>query len=158
MPSAYKHKRIFTLLNSLKANIRMHGVTTKICIYISSKWKRKWRVQINSQQGPWCMLQRKIFINPHYTTPIWIVKWKNVPAWEFKQRTLTIVKSKQESFLLIIFRIFGYGRELCCTLEFIQTLYVQNDKEKVVNFYNLVFPGEAKMGLGFISFRAPSIH
>ncbi len=89
--SAYKHKRIFTLLNSLKANIRMHGVTTKICINISLKRKRKWRVQINSQQGPRCMLQRKIFINPHDTTPIWIVKWKNVPAWEFKQRTLTVV-------------------------------------------------------------------
>ncbi len=60
--------------------------------------------------------------------------------------------------MLVIFRIFGYGRELFCTFEFIQTLYAQNDKEKVVNFYNLVFPGEAKMGLGFISFRAPSLH
>ncbi len=37
----------------------------------------------------------------------------------------------------------------------IQTLHAQNDKENCVDFYNLVFPGEAKMCLGFMSFCAP---
>ncbi len=45
---------------------------------------------------------------------------------------------------------------LCYTLELIQTLYGQNDKEKRVDFYNSVFPGEVKMCLGFMSFRALS--
>ncbi len=45
---------------------------------------------------------------------------------------------------------------MCFALELIQTLYAQNDKEKGVNFYNAGFPGEAKMCLGFMSFRAPS--
>ncbi len=45
---------------------------------------------------------------------------------------------------------------LCYTLELIQTLYGQNDKENCVDFYNSVFPGEAKMCLGLMSFRAPS--
>ncbi len=31
-----------------------------------------------------------------------------------------------------------------------------NDKENGVDFYNSVFPGEAKMCFGFMSFRAPS--
>ncbi len=35
-------------------------------------------------------------------------------------------------------------------------MYVQNDKENGVDFYNSVFPGEAKMCLGLMSFRAPS--
>ncbi len=48
------------------------------------------------------------------------------------------------------------GRELCFTLELIQTLHAQNDKENGVCFYKSVFPGEAKMCLGFMSFRAPS--
>ncbi len=37
-----------------------------------------------------------------------------------------------------------------------ETLFAQNDQENGVDFYNLVFPGEAKMCLGFMSFRAPS--
>ncbi len=45
---------------------------------------------------------------------------------------------------------------MCYTLELIQTLYAQHDKENAVNFYNLVFPGEAKMCFGFMSFRALS--
>ncbi len=47
-------------------------------------------------------------------------------------------------------------RELCFTLELIQTLYAQKDKENGSDFYNAVFPGELKMCLGFMSFRAPS--
>ncbi len=46
--------------------------------------------------------------------------------------------------------------ELCFTLELMQTLHAQNDKENGVDFYNSVFPGEAKMCLGFMSFYAPS--
>ncbi len=42
-------------------------------------------------------------------------------------------------------------------LELIETLFAQNDQENCVDFYNLVFPGEAKMCLGFMSFRAPSV-
>ncbi len=34
-------------------------------------------------------------------------------------------------------------------------MHAQNDKEDCVEFYNTVFPGEAKMRLGFMSFRAP---
>ncbi len=34
--------------------------------------------------------------------------------------------------------------------------YAQNNKENGVDFYNLVFPGEAKMCFGFMGFRAPS--
>ncbi len=45
---------------------------------------------------------------------------------------------------------------MCFTLELIQTLYAQNDKENGVDFYNSGFPGEAKMCFGFMSFRAPS--
>ncbi len=37
-----------------------------------------------------------------------------------------------------------------------QTLCAQKDKENGVDFYNSVFPGEAKMCLGFMSLRAPS--
>ncbi len=37
-----------------------------------------------------------------------------------------------------------------------QSLHAQNDKENCVDFYNSVFPGEAKMRLGLMSFRAPS--
>ncbi len=48
------------------------------------------------------------------------------------------------------------GRELCFTLEFMQILYAQNDKENGADFYNSGFPGEAKMGLGLMIFRAPS--
>ncbi len=47
------------------------------------------------------------------------------------------------------------GFAMCFTLELIQTLYAQNDKENGVDFYNSVFPEEAKMCLGFMSFRAP---
>ncbi len=46
--------------------------------------------------------------------------------------------------------------ELCFTLESIQTLHAQNDRENCVDFYNSVFPGEVKMCLGFMSFRALS--
>ncbi len=35
-------------------------------------------------------------------------------------------------------------------------MYAKNDKENGVDFYNAVFPGEVKMCLGFMSFRAPS--
>ncbi len=52
--------------------------------------------------------------------------------------------------------LWKYGGELCYTLELIQTLYAQNDKENCVDFYNSVFPGEAKMCLGFMNFHAPS--
>ncbi len=45
---------------------------------------------------------------------------------------------------------------MCFTLELIQTLYSQNDKGNGVDFYNSVFPGEAKMCLGLMRFRAPS--
>ncbi len=45
---------------------------------------------------------------------------------------------------------------LCYTLELIQTVYGQNDKENGVDFYNSVFLGEVKMCLGFMSFRALS--
>ncbi len=44
--------------------------------------------------------------------------------------------------------------ELCFTLELIQTVYAQNDKENGVELYNSVFPGEAKKCFGFMSFRA----
>ncbi len=37
-----------------------------------------------------------------------------------------------------------------------QTLYAQNDKDNCVDFYFSVFPGEAEMCLGFMSFRARS--
>ncbi len=43
---------------------------------------------------------------------------------------------------------------MCFTLELIQTLYAQN--ENGVDFYNSVFPGEAKMCFDFMTFRAPS--
>ncbi len=39
---------------------------------------------------------------------------------------------------------------LCYTLEFLQNVHAQNDKENCVDFYNSVFPGE-----GFMIFRAP---
>ncbi len=45
---------------------------------------------------------------------------------------------------------------LCYTLELIQTLYGQNDKENGVDFFNSVFLGEVKMCFGFMSFRALS--
>ncbi len=45
---------------------------------------------------------------------------------------------------------------MCHTLELIQTLHAQIDKENSVDFYNLVFPGEVKMCLVFMGFRAPS--
>ncbi len=48
-----------------------------------------------------------------------------------------------------------YDRELCYTKELIQTVYAQNDKENGVDFYNSDCPGEAKMSIGFMSFRAP---
>ncbi len=41
------------------------------------------------------------------------------------------------------------------TLGLIQALHVPNDEENYVDFYISVFPGEAKMCLGFMSFRAP---
>ncbi len=40
--------------------------------------------------------------------------------------------------------------------ETLQTLYGENDKENGVDFYNSVFPGEAKMCFVFMSFRATS--
>ncbi len=49
----------------------------------------------------------------------------------------------------------GYGRELCYTLELMQILYAHNDKENGVDFDNSLFPGEAKMCLGLVNFRAP---
>ncbi len=51
--------------------------------------------------------------------------------------------------------IWRYGMELCFTLELIQNLHAQNDKENGVDFYYSVFPGEAKKCLSFMSFRAP---
>ncbi len=45
---------------------------------------------------------------------------------------------------------------MCYTLKLIQSLYAQYDKENAVIFYSFVFPGEAKMCFGFMSFRAPS--
>ncbi len=42
------------------------------------------------------------------------------------------------------------------TVESIPTLHGQNDKENCVDLYNSVSPGEAKMCLGVMSFRAPS--
>ncbi len=42
------------------------------------------------------------------------------------------------------------------TLELIQNLYAQTDKENGVDSYNSVFPGEVKICFGFMSFRAPS--
>ncbi len=44
---------------------------------------------------------------------------------------------------------------MCFTLELIQALHALNDKENCKDFYNSVYPGEAKMCLGFMSFRAP---
>ncbi len=41
--------------------------------------------------------------------------------------------------------LWRYGRELCDALELIQILHAQNDKDNCVDFYNSVFPGEAKM-------------
>ncbi len=46
--------------------------------------------------------------------------------------------------------------ELYYTLELIQIVHAQNDKENGVDFYNSVIPGEVKMCLGFMSFRALS--
>ncbi len=43
--------------------------------------------------------------------------------------------------------LLRYGRELCYTLELMQTLYAQNDKENGVDSYNSAFPGEAKCAL-----------
>ncbi len=40
------------------------------------------------------------------------------------------------------------------TLELTQTLHAQNDKENGLDLHNSVFPGEAKMCLGFMTFRA----
>ncbi len=48
-----------------------------------------------------------------------------------------------------------YARELSYTLELIQTLHAQNDKGNCMDVNNSDFPGEAKMFLGFMSFRAP---
>ncbi len=45
--------------------------------------------------------------------------------------------------------LWRYGRELCYTLELIQILYAENDKENGVDFYNTVFPEEVKI-LGVI--------
>ncbi len=50
--------------------------------------------------------------------------------------------------------LWRYGRELCYTYELILTLYSQNEKENCVDFHNSVFPEEAKMCFGFMSFRA----
>ncbi len=38
---------------------------------------------------------------------------------------------------------------MCHTLELLQTLHAQNDKENSVDFYNSFFPGVVKMCLGF---------
>ncbi len=48
-----------------------------------------------------------------------------------------------------------YGRKPCLTLELIQNLHAQNDTENCVDLYYSFFPGEVKMRLGFMSFRAP---
>ncbi len=42
------------------------------------------------------------------------------------------------------------------TLDLVQTVYAQNDKESKVDFNNSVFLEEAKTCSGFMSFRAPS--
>ncbi len=44
---------------------------------------------------------------------------------------------------------------MCFTFELIQALHALNDKENCKGFYNSVYPGEAKMCLDFMSFRAP---
>ncbi len=49
--------------------------------------------------------------------------------------------------------LWRYGRELCYTLELMQTLYAWHGKENGVDFYNSVFPGEVQMCLVFMSFR-----
>ncbi len=51
--------------------------------------------------------------------------------------------------------LWRYGRELRYILELIQSLHTQNGKGNCVDFYNSVFPGEAKMGLDFMGFRVP---
>ncbi len=43
---------------------------------------------------------------------------------------------------------------MCFTLELIQALHTQNDKENCKDFHNKVYPGEAKMCLDCMSFRA----
>ncbi len=52
--------------------------------------------------------------------------------------------------------LWRYGRELCFTLELIQAWHAVNDKENCKDFYHSVYPGEAKMCLDFMSFRAPT--
>ncbi len=44
---------------------------------------------------------------------------------------------------------------MCFTLELIQALHALNDKENCKDLNNLVYPGEAKMCIDFMSFRAP---
>ncbi len=44
---------------------------------------------------------------------------------------------------------------MCFTLELVQDLHALIDKENCKDFYNSVYPGEAKMCLDFMSFRAP---
>ncbi len=48
--------------------------------------------------------------------------------------------------------LWRYGRELCYTLEIIQTLYVQIDKENVVDLYNSVFSRRSENVLRFHEF------
>ncbi len=53
--------------------------------------------------------------------------------------------------------LWRYGSKLCNTVELIQILHAQYDKENCGDSYNSVFPGEAKKCLSFVSFRAPSV-
>ncbi len=45
--------------------------------------------------------------------------------------------------------------ELRLPLELLQTLHARKDKENCMHFYDLVFPGEAKICLGSMHFHTP---
>ncbi len=61
-----------TMHTYFEANNKPNDVTTKFGF--TFRQREKERAQIDSHQGPWCKLQRKIFINPHDTAPIRIMK------------------------------------------------------------------------------------
>ncbi len=80
--------------------------------------------------------------------------------WQIMHRVhLQYMTEFKSVFITKIFRpisnIFVNYTQLTYILEFIHTLYAQNDKENCGDFYNSVCPGVAKMCLGFVSFRAP---
>ncbi len=63
--------------------------------------------------------------------------------WKFIKNIKNIVHRSWQHFKMIF--LWRYGREICYTLELIQTVYATKDKEDGVDFYNSVFPGEAKV-------------